>query len=371
MTPPIVLHVIPGLETGGAERMLTSVVTAKRNMQFSQYVVNLMKGGVFSEQIRDAGVPICELGLNSINLPAIVLQLALLIRRLSPAVIQTWLYYGDLIGTAALYLSGRRRETRLYWGIRCSDINQASYGARLRLSVGACVKLSRFTDAVIANSYAGRLHHQKIGYRPPAFLVIPNGIDTIQFQPNPALRTRVRAELNIPDTAVFVIHVARVDQMKDHGTFLKVAAAMPDIRFAVVGRGTESLQTTPNVMRLGVQRDMLAIYAAADFLISTSIFGEGFPNVVAEGMASGVPAIATDVGDARKIIGDTGFIVRPNCPTSIVDALTQLIEEPDDQRIRRAMLCRNRVITDFSLERAVACFDGLYLGTAANESQTI
>ena len=176
---------------GGAERMLTSLVTAKRNTQFPQCVINLMKGGTFSEQIKNAGVPIYELDTNKTNVPAAVLRLALLIRQHSPVAIQGWLYYGDLIATAALYLSGRRRQTQLYWGIRCSDLDQSSYGTRLRLSVAACARLSRFTDAVVANSYTGRRDHQRIGYTPPAFLVIPNGIDTAQFRPDSVLRARV------------------------------------------------------------------------------------------------------------------------------------------------------------------------------------
>lgn len=354
---------------GGAERMLTSLVTAKRSMQFSQCVVSLMKGGTFSEQIKNSGVPLYELEMNQPNLPAAVLRLALLIRKLSPVAIQSWLYYGDLATTVALYLSGRRRDTRLYWGVRCSDIRQSHYGARLRLSVAACAKLSRFTNAVVANSNAGRRDHQRIGYSPPEFLVIPNGIDTAHFQPDPSLRARVRDELNIPNATEFVIHVARVDQMKDHATFMKVAAAMPDVRFAAIGRGTETLEVPSNVMRLGIRNDMQAVYAAADYLVSTSVFGEGFPNVIAEGMASGVPAIVTDVGDAHEIIGDTGYVVRPCSPTDIVDALQRFKKEPESQRKDRAALCRGRIITHFSLERAVTSFDALHFG--ACQSQTI
>src|SRR4029079_5730355 len=132
MTRPVVLHVIPSLETGGAERMLTSLVTAKRNTQFTQCVVNLMRGGTFSEQIRSAGVSLHELDMNQFNLPATIFRLAFLIRKLSPVAVQSWLCYGDLVAMAALYLSGRRHQTRLYWGVRCSDMNQSSYGVRLR-----------------------------------------------------------------------------------------------------------------------------------------------------------------------------------------------------------------------------------------------
>src|SRR5262245_13923745 len=367
MTSPDVLHIIPGLGIGGAERMLTSLVTAKRGTTIRQRVVNLMKDGAFSEQIRAAGIPLYELDLKATTAPTAVLRLASLIRQISPHAIQSWLYYGDLISMAALYLSGRRRQTRLYWGVRCSDITRSGYSARLRLSIATCARLSRFTDGIVANSFAGQRDHLKIGYAPPKFVVIPNGIDTSHFRPESGLRMRVRAELNIPDGSVFVIHVGRVDEMKDHATFMKVAAAMPEIRFAAIGRGTETLQVPSNVIRLGARGDMPAIYSAADYLLSTSVFGEGFPNVVAEAMASGVPAIATDVGDARDIVGNTGIVVRPRSVTEMVDALQHLMNEPEDRRKHRAELCHSRIVSDFSLERAVASFDALHFGVSASK----
>ena len=361
MTRPTVLHVIPGLITGGAEHMLASLVTAKRAAPYPQAVVNLMAGGTYTDIIRNAGVPVHELGLTTLNGSIVVWRLAALIRRLAPAAIQSWLYYGDLITTLALYLSGRRRDTKLYWGVRCSDISRR-FNAQSRLMVALCMRLSRCPDAVIANSYAGRSDHRRIGYRSPAFAVIPNGIDIGAFRPNAADRARIRGELGIAESAPFIVHVARVNPMKDHATFLQVAAALPEIRFAAIGRGTEALQAPPNVLRLGLRQDMAAIYAAADGLISTSLFGEGFSNVIAEAMASGVPAVATDVGDAREIIGETGLVVPAGSAAALIDAVRKLVGETAEQKQRRAELCRERIATRFSLDRAVARFDALYTG---------
>lgn len=361
MTHPVVLHVIPGLVTAGAEHMLTSLVTAKRAKPYAQAVANLMAGGTYAERIRAAGVPLYELGLTNLNWPAVIGRLAALIRKLSPAAIQSWLYYGDVTTTLALYLSGRRHDTKLYWGVRGTDISQ-DFSMRLRLAIALCVRLSRLPDAVIANSYAGRHDHQRIGYRPPAFAVIPNGIDIAEFRPNSGDRARIRGALGIAEATPFVIHVGRVNPMKDHATFLQVAAAIPEIRFAAIGRGTDALHGPPNMMRLGLRQDMPAIYAAADCLISTSRFGEGFSNVTAEAMASGVPVVATDVGDAREIIGGTGLVVPPGSAAALVDALHKLLSESADRRRARAKLCRERIATLFSLERAVAKFDALYTG---------
>jgi glycosyltransferase involved in cell wall biosynthesis len=295
------------------------------------------------------------------NGPIVVVRLALLIRKLAPDIIQSWLYYGDLIATLALYLSGRRRQTRLYWGIRASDISRR-FNWRSRLIVALCVRLSSLPDAAIANSHAGARDHRRIGYRTPAFAVIPNGIDTGKFKPDDAKRAPMRSELGIGENAIFVIHVGRVSEMKDHATFFAVAEALPDLAFAAIGRGTESLRMPANVRRLGLCEDMPAIYAAADYLISTSLFGEGFPNVVAEAMACGVPVVATDVGDGREIIGDTGMVVPPSSPAAIVEALLRLTRENAAQRQERARLCRERIATRFPIERMVARFDALYTG---------
>ena len=361
MTHPLVVHVIPSLDSGGAEGMLTSLVTAKRQHTYPQAVISLIREGLYAETIQKAGVPVYYAGLTKINLPVAVFRLASLIRQLSPMVIQSWLYYGDLITTMALYLSGRRHQTQFYWGVRSSDISR-EFNARSRFVVAACVRLSTLPDAVVANSYSGRTDHQRIGYRPPVFEVIPNGIDIARYRPSSADRTRIRTELGISETKPLVAHVARVNPMKGHSILMQVAARMPDVQFVAIGRDTENLEAPPNMLRLGVRQDMAAIYAAADLVLSTSLFGEGFSNVIAEAMACGIPAVATDVGDAREIVGDTGLVVPPKSVEALVDSLRQLLREPAGQRQHRAHACRERIVTRFSLERAVTAFDAIYRG---------
>jgi glycosyltransferase involved in cell wall biosynthesis len=357
---PSVLHVIPGLRVGGAENMLAALVTAKRDNPFQQAVVNLLSGGVMAEPIRNAGIPIHDIGIvHPTAFWLAVLRLARLIRDLRPTAIQSWLYYGDFISYWALRLSGRRSSTRLYWGIRCSDMYQSSSWP-LRLTIRACAHWSAAPDAVVANSYAGRDLHRKLGYRPRVFLVIPNGFDVERFHPDPAGRAKIRAELGIADAAPVVIHTGRVDPMKDHTSLMEVAARLPKLKFVFVGPGTRDLSAPPNVMTLGLRRDMPSLYAAADFAISTSV-SEGFPNFIAEAMACGVPVVATDVGDSRLIVGDTGTIVPARDVTAMAAALSELSMEPIAQHQRRCIMARESIERNFSLDKAVAAFDALHL----------
>src|SRR5687768_3739532 len=125
MPPLTVLHVIPTLKTGGAEHMLASLVTAKRKQEISQAVVELTPGGEVGAKTRAAAMPVA------------LVRLIRLIRRLKPSAIQSWLYYADLLSLWALDLSGRRALTRLYWGVRCSDIEPTSYRLALRRAMAA------------------------------------------------------------------------------------------------------------------------------------------------------------------------------------------------------------------------------------------
>jgi glycosyltransferase involved in cell wall biosynthesis len=342
--------------------MLAALVNASSRAKVTPIVVDMVGDGEISNLIRAAGIPVHELGMkHAIALPLGLMRLAKLIRHLKPQVIQSWLYYADLLTLWALELSGRRNATRLYWGVRCSDMDQSHYGPALRWAIAACVRRSSKPDAVVANSFAGRAFHRTLGYQPRAFPVISNGIDTNRFRPDHIARAHIRATLGVPDSTSLVIHAARVDPMKDHAALLAVATAMPEVRFILVGSNTQKLATPPNAISLGSRSDMPTLYAAADALISTSAFGEGFSNVIGEAMASGLPVVATDVGDARRIIGATGMIVPPRDTKSMASGLHALLGEPGAQHRARANACRAQIETHYSLSRAVTSFNALHV----------
>ncbi len=360
-TAPLILHVIAGLGIGGAERMLAALATAPRAAPHRQIVADLIGGGALAPEIRAAGVEVRELGLSGpLSVPRVLSALTRLIRETKPAAVQSWMYYADLLSLWALERSGRRNETRLCWGVRCSDMDQSRYGAALRWTIRACARRSKRPDAVVANSYAGRAYHQTLGYAPRAFPVIPNGIDTARFRPDDAARQRMRAALGIDGGAFVALHAARVDPMKDHATLAAVAGLRPQMIFLAAGKGTDALAGTANLRGLGIRADMPLLYAAADAVLSTSAFGEGFPNVIAEGMAAGLPAVATDVGDARMIVGETGAVVPPRDAAALAAALDAIAAAGPGERALRAAGARARIEQRFSLARCVAAFDALH-----------
>jgi glycosyltransferase involved in cell wall biosynthesis len=360
---PLVLHVIAGLGVGGAERMLASLVRAARKAPHTQVVADLIGAGALADDIRAAGVEVREFGLaGAFSVPRVVLALARLVRETKPVAVQSWMYYGDLLALWALERSGLRKQTRLYWGVRCSDMDQSRYGPSLRWTIRACARRAARPDAVVANSYTGRAFHMTLGYAPRAFPVIPNGVDTARFRPDDTARWRLRSALGLDKRTFVALHAARVDPMKDHATLAALAAMRPGVVFLAAGKDTERLSGPRNLRGLGIRADMPELYAAADTVVSTSAFGEGFSNVIAEGMAAGLPAVATDVGDARLIVGDTGAIVPPRDPAALAAALDRLAGAGPGERALRAAAARARIEARFSLARCVDAFDALHVG---------
>jgi glycosyltransferase involved in cell wall biosynthesis len=360
------LFVTTDLRTGGAEAMLTRIATARPGLADDVIVASLLPAEAYVEPLRRAGVSVIELRFDRLGGAILgVMKLARLIARYRPDVVQGWMYHGDLIALAALVLSGRRRHTRLIWSIRCSDMDLRHYGPGLRLVVKACTMLSRLPDLVTANSAAGLRSHLARGYRPRRTAIVANGVDVDRFKPDPVARIEVRRELGIAEDRLVLAHVARVDPMKDHAGFLAAMAELPETLALLVGAGTESLPERRNVVRLGRRDDVPRLLAAADVVVSSSAFGEGFSNVLAEGMSCGLPAVATEVGDARMIVGDAaGLLVPAGEPAALAAAVRMLAAEGREARAKRGREARARILACFTMDRAIESFAQLYRGLA-------
>jgi glycosyltransferase involved in cell wall biosynthesis len=366
--PLRVLHVITGLGVGGAESMLASLVGA-RPPELEQEVVSLLSNGFHVPEMRRRGTPVSELDFeDTMKIPMDAWKLVATIRRMKPHVVQGWMYHGNLASLAAVALSGRRRQTQLAWGIRCSDRDTGAERLQLRAVIRASAHLSPHSDALVANSQAGLEYHTKHGYRSRQMLVIHNGIDTHRYPPESALRTLVRDTLGLAPSDLVVAHVARVHPMKDHATLMEVARLLPNVRVLAIGAGTEALDGPPNLRKLGRRDDIPALLAASDVIASSSAYGEGFSNALAEGMAAGLVPVATDVGDAREIIGDSGSIVGPRSPGELADAIAALAALPSEELSRKGAAARARVETHFGLDASIRSFTALYQRLAAERA---
>lgn len=373
MPPATILHLITGLASGGAEMMLYKLVSGMDRQRFRPVVVSLTTGGAVAERIADLGIPVHSLGMRRGQpTPQSLWWLATLLRRERPAILQTWLYHADLLGLLVAPLAG---GMPVIWNVRSSNMDMSHYSRLSAWTVRACARLSQHPRAVVINSATGRAFHERSGYRPREWALIPNGFDLQQFRPDAAARAATRAELGIPPDAFAVGLMARRDPMKDHPTFLRAAALLrhrhPEVHFILAGQGVTS--EDPELRRLieagdlgahahllGERRDMPQLLAALDVASLTSTFGEGFPNVVGEAMACAVPCVVTDAGDAAAIVGDTGFVVPFRDPAAIAAAWERLIDLPPEERQALATRARQRVAEHYSLAAIIGQYEDLY-----------
>ena len=357
------LHIISGLGTGGAESFLVALASRLQSQGLVQQVISVSSRGPNAERLEAAGIVTHALDLKGVlGLPHAARNLKAHVEAFRPDIVQGWMYHGDLFATLAQKLAGI--TPRLYWNIRCSDMRLDEYSLQLRLAVRLSAALSKRPQAVIVNSRAGAEIHRKSGYRPQQMIIIPNGIDTARFAPDPGQRAAVRAEFGLSDGDRVAFHVARVDPMKDHLTLFKALEELQGIRVFLAGRGTDGLALGPDARGLGERGDVARLLSAGDLIISSSAYGEGFSNAIAEGMAAGLVPIATDVGDAREIVGSTGHIVAPGDSEGLARVLASLIALPAEELSDRGAMARQRIVDNFSLDRAVARFAALYSGGA-------
>ena len=348
-----VMHVISGLDTGGAEAFLVQLATALKARGFEQDVVSVTTPGMHAANLQATGIPVHALNVGSLaGAMAAVGRLAALVRKTKPDVMQGWMYYGDLFATLANRIVPGKRQ--LFWNLRASNMSEGGYGRLIRINSA----LSAWPDMIIANSQTGLDFHLQQGYRPRRSDIIPNGVNTGKFRPDPGDRAAVRAELGLPEDAVVAIHIARLNPMKDHANFLQAMQNLPQIRGVLVGALTETLDLPGNVMALGLRTDVERLYRCADIVASSSAFGEGFSNAIAEGMSSGLVPVATDVGDARLIVGNTGQVVPVRDSDALAKALTA--EAGRSDRAARKRAARARIVENFTLDRAVERFATLY-----------
>ncbi len=362
-----VVHIITGLKVGGAENTLCKLVTHLQDKQIIHEVVSLGDVGPLGERIQQAGISVHALGMQPNRPdPRPVLQLARGLRKSQPDVILTWLYHADIIGSAANKLAG---NFPLAWNVRRSYMDRATLKPSTFLLGRLCCRLSHvLPQRILCCSHAGMEEHIRLGYNSTKMEVIPNGFDTEVFRPDPMARRTIRRELGLPEETMLIGMLGRFHPMKDHYNLIQAAALLrttrPDVHFVCAGAKMNAENTElsewicaadlcDNFHLLGPRTDVPVLTASLDLATLSSRSGEGFPNVIGEAMACGVPCVVTDVGDSRYIVGETGIAVPPRSPTALQSAWSRMLALSPNDRHHLGVMARQRIQSEFSLDSIV------------------
>ena len=369
-----IVHVINGLEIGGAERMLARLAVSIKNSHpnSTQIVVSLSGRGVLGPDLQAQGIQLVSMNVQSVSsIPYAVWQLTKLFRRERPDIVQSWLYRSDLVAGLAARIS---RTGKIAWGIRCTNVPTGS-SASLKLLIRLNGLLSSILPhTIVCCAYSAQHFHKSLGYDMTKATVIPNGFDFDVFRPSPESRTAVRAALSIADNDVLVGIVGRYDELKDFQNFISAAisasAENPRLKFVMIGKGLDTQNTEiyapiqssgleENFRLLSARDDVATLMSAMD-LFCLSSCSEGFPNVVVEAMGAALPCVVTNVGDAAAIIGDIGKVVPPRNAHLLAAAILQLASLSADELRSIGVQSRQRAVNNYSLHTITTKYLELY-----------
>jgi len=379
-----IVHVINCLSLGGAERQLLRLAAAQQRSGDEATIVTLLDKDTLRADADRAGIPVIPLGLRGgLGLPRTLLALTRTLTRLEPEVVQSWLYWANLATMLALGRSPTRRRFPLAWNIRQTLPEQSRERWSMRQAIRLSARWSRRTNALVYNAETARDQHRSLGYHAPLEVVIPNAIE-IEAAPHGATaRHAARRSLDLPADARVIAHAARLHPMKDHAGFLHAVAPLlerhRDCVVILFGRdvGAERFRevfdrlpalgvahAAQRLRFLGERLDLAALLPAADCFVSSSAWGEAFPNVVAEAMAAAVAVVATDVGDARAIVGDAGRIVPARNPLALTDAIESLLALDPAARDELGRTARLRIAERTSIDSVLREYRHLWSSIA-------
>ena len=367
-----VLLVGRALTTGGAERQMIHIANglAARGHQVrlsTFYAVNEFPDALDRDRVTWTALE----KTSRWDVAGPIQRLRTLVRRWRPDAIYTFLTPANLLLTALRPVLPRHA---LVWGLRGADLDLSRYDWLSRLTIRLERRLAWVPDLIIANSEAGRRDALAHGFPGDRIRVVPNGIDTDAFSPVTADERRAaRARMGLPRDALVVGLVARLDPMKDHETALRAMARVVrtrDAHLVLAGTGpaefrrklemfADGLGLAGRAHWLGAAPEVRTVYAAIDVLCLPSAFGEGFPNVIGEAMACGVPCVATDVGDSRAVMGGFGVVVPPRDPAALADGLSRMADRAADPEL--GPLLRRRIVERYSLAAMIERTEDLLL----------
>jgi glycosyltransferase involved in cell wall biosynthesis len=332
-----------------------------------------MDGGSLLPKFEAAGITVRSAGMRrGVPGPRGLATLRNIIREERPDILQGWMYHANVALSVAARLA--RSRVPLVWNIRRCLLEQNRDKMLTRWMVAASVPLSRRTDRIVYCVDVAANQHEDRGFDRSKRVVIPNGFDLDRVKPGDGFRGTLRRELRLNPTTQLVGIAGRYHPVKDYQSFLRAAAIvakeLPDAHFVLAGRDVtmdndalsslvKELHLGSRVHLLGERQDLPDVLSALDVFCSSSA-NEGFPNVVGEALACGLPAVVTDAGASREMVEGIGIVVPRLDPRAIADGLLTMLRMPEHERRAIGERSRGRMVERYSLQTMVARYAELY-----------
>jgi glycosyltransferase involved in cell wall biosynthesis len=339
-----ILFVIGHLNTGGQERKLALLAAGLAERGHQVDVLVTYPGGRFDQDIQASNARLfsvferyAEPSRRRVRLPgrrrlAAFWAIRRQVLRERYDVVYGMGYRSNLHATIASI----QLPTKAVWGIE-GVVSTAGPMGRLLERI-----FVHRTSLMIAVSDETRRYCVDRGFPADRVITVENGVDTTRFRIEPRWRADIRHELGILDSEILIGAVGRIHPVKNFEGFLEAAAivsrAQAGIRFVIVGSGlntrygqdlrnrADELGIAHQTVWTGEREDVEFYYNAMDLYVSSS-HSEGFQLTRVEAMVCGTPCVATDVGDAARVIGPYGRVVRVGDDAQLAQAVLDVIDE--------------------------------------------
>lgn len=346
-----ILHLIPTLSGGGAERQLV-LMAREHAAQGALVGVGYHTGGPNLDYLEGSGVELFPLALRNNHDPLAFWHILQIIRRWRPDLVQTWLPQMDILGGIAARICAvphilSERSSAMAYG---SDWKSA---LRARIAMGA--------RAIIANSQTGLRYWQDLGARGEMHVIV-NAITPFETASAGQPASLVRPAI------LFAGRIAPPKNLENMvAAFALVLRQRPDTRAYILGTGHQEadlrrwiadLDVAERIHLVGYVANLYPWYAGSDVFISVSDF-EGHPNVVLEAASVGCPLVLSDIAEHREAVPpDGGTFVDGHNPRQIADALIDSLDDVEASRAKAAVA--KAFVADLSVENQAAKYAEIY-----------
>jgi glycosyltransferase involved in cell wall biosynthesis len=353
VSPLRVAHLIHSLSPGGAESVLVELagVAATAGLELAVVALSPASRSTHADALRARGLEVVQLDLPRWDPRAVPRALDAL-RAFGPQVIHTHLKHADIVGGVA----GAVLRLPVVSTLHIVEDAPAGTLGRFKRSAGLAVR-RRVAARTITLSSAQRRWYRELTGSDDRLVVLPNGVADPRV-PDPAERSRLRAELGVRPEQALVVTASLMRPEKGHRLLLDAVSQLPAdllpvvalagdgvLRAELEARVASDAHLRDRVRFLGYRDDVPGLLAAADLVLHPSL-ADALPTTVMQALAVGVPVLATDVGGIPDIVGtDAGVLVPPE-PGAMAAALTRLLAD-DGLRDRLGAAGRSRFLDRF------------------------
>ena len=361
--------ILRSLETGGAERQAIQIANSLDHKVFDVKMFVFYKKNNYIYKNNNLNFPVIYFNKKSrYDLVFFLYNLYNNIHSFKPDIVHSFLDSPNIF-MAIIKLLGCKY--RLVWGIRSSEIQIKKYKISRKIGLYIENLLKYIPNYFICNSEAGKLSLIKRYFSSDKSIVIHNGIECNKFKYNQTYRDQMRNHFGFSENDFLIGMVARFDPKKDHLNFIEAAKILLKennrFKFILISNDITTLnqiikkeKLLNNFLILPFQENLEKIYNSLDINTLSSCFGEGFPNVLAEGICCGCISVSTNVGDASLIIDDDRLLVNPSDPKSLSDIWLWVSKLNDSEKINIRNKGKHYIMNNFSNEIMIKKMTNFY-----------